>query len=35
MTRHKNDKILYKAFHLNFIQTCMVMIITIMIIILI
>ena len=33
MTRHKNDKILYKAFYLNFIQTCIVMIITIIIII--
>lgn len=33
MTLHKNDKILYKAFHLNFIQTCILMIITIIIII--
>lgn len=32
MTLHKNDKILYKAFHLNFIQTCIVMVITIIII---
>lgn len=33
MTLPKNDKILYKSFHLNFIQTCIVMIITIIIII--
>lgn len=33
MTLHKNDKILYKAFHLNFIQPCIVMIIAVIIII--